>query len=212
MIRYMALLAAVAALPASGELNVTYTAKTMTVSGASAGGDVAVYGVVHRHYEAQETVHSEMSVVRADETGQAVVEVSEPSFRSIWLIVDLRSGSHIVSTPPGFTPNRLAIPSGAFEPNGRRLFFTRPSLEVFVVRRGAGAWHAHVADSDANDTDTRRGHVAFGVQSMRRVASGPPPPEHLTPGDVIMVVDTLFFQFWAGELTPGHLPGLNNAH
>lgn len=212
MSRLFVFFAVIAALPATAQLSVAYNQKSLAISGASPAADIAVYGVIHRHVERLEVIHPQSSIVHGDSTGRATVAVDDFSSTSIWLIVDLRSGDYLVSAPPGFIAHRLPIPTDALEPAGRSVSSIRSMLDVFVARRGVGAWHAHVTDSGASDRDARLGHVTFDIQPMTPVGATPPGPPHLIPGDIVMVVDVAWFQFWAGQLTPAHLPGVNDAH
>jgi hypothetical protein len=213
MKRLFALLAVSAmALPAAAQLTVSYQQKSLAIAGASPRGDVAVYGAMHGNSDGRETVRSQSSITAADASGNLTVDVSTPAFHSIWLVVDLRSGSYLISTPPGYVSRRQQPPTDGIDPAGRSLSHGRPIIDVFVARRGAGAWRAHSAAGSENNSDPRRGHSGVNVQSLRPVGSSPPAPPHLVPGDIVIAIDTTFFEYWAVELTPAHLPGVSNAH
>ncbi len=197
-----------ATLPAVAQLQVQYGAKSLTVSGASPRGDVAVLGVIQSNYRGLESIQKPESIERADAAGSVTVQVARPSFRSVWLVVDLRTGEFLVSSPPGYPLRQMAIPPGAIDRTGRSLANARPSVDVYVVRRGLGAWHSRAADVGVN-SNPRDARVGVSIDHLKPVGTTPAAPPVLTPGDIVMVFDAPFMEFWATKLTPSDLAGAN---
>jgi hypothetical protein len=195
-----------AALPATAQLQVQYGTKSLTVSGASPRGDVAVLGIIHSNYRGLESIQKPESIERADATGLVTVTVPRPSFRSVWLVVDLGTGEFVVSSPPGYQPRQMAVPQDAIERSGRSLPNTRPSVDIYIVRRGLGAWHGRAAEVgvSANPGDAR---MSVSIDQLKPVGATSQAPPVLTPGDIVMVFDAGFMEYWATKLTPSDLSG-----
>jgi len=193
-----------AALPAVAQLQVQYGAKSLTVSGASPRGDVAVLGVIQSNYRGLESIQKPASIERADAAGTVTIQVARPSFRSVWLVVDLRTGEFVVSSPPGYPLRQMAVPPEAIDRSGRSLLHARPTVDVYVVRRGLGAWHSRAADVGVQ-SDPGDGRVGVSVDHLKPVGATPAAPPVLTPGDIVMVFDAPFMEFWATRLTSSDL-------
>jgi hypothetical protein len=192
------------ALPAAAQLQVEYAAKSLTISGASARADVVVIGVIHTNSKGFESIQSPQSIERTDDSGRVTVEVARPSFRSVWLIVDLRSGEFLVSSPPGYAVRRMPVPADAIDRTGHSLLHSFPSADLFIVRRGQGAWHARASEGNQNPLDARRD---VSVDHFKPVGATPPAPPVLTPNDIVMVFNAPYMEFWATRLTPADLSG-----
>src|SRR5207244_5277195 len=114
------------ALPAAAQLEVTYGAKTITIQGAHPHARIAVCGAMNGHYDGREVVSTYQSLGHADAQGTLTVEVSKPSFRSVWLVVDITGGTSTISSPPGYTARRVDMPTDAFSSDGTRIAHGRP--------------------------------------------------------------------------------------
>jgi hypothetical protein len=192
------------ALPVAAQLQAQYAAKSLTISGASARSDVVVIGIIHTNSKGFESIQTPQSIEKTDADGAVTVEVSRPSFRSVWLIVDLRSGDYIVSSPPGYTVRRMPVPAGAIDRTGHSLLHSFPSADLFIVRKGQGAWHARASEGSQDPLDAR---LNASVDHFKPVGASPPAPPVLTPNDIVMVFNTAYMEFWATKLTPADLSG-----
>lgn len=197
-----------ATLPAVAQLQVHYGTKSLTISGASPHGDVAVLGIIHSNYRGFESIQQPQSIERTDATGVVTVTVDRPSFRSVWLIADLRTGDFIVSSPPGYSARQTPVPAEAIERSGRLLLHTFPSADIFVIRRGLGAWHSRATDAGSH-TDLQDARVAVTTDQLKPVGSTPAAPQVLVPGDIVMVFNAPYMEFWVTKLTPADLSGGN---
>jgi len=188
-----------------GQLAVTYVDHAITIGGAKPNSKIAIYGI-SQSKEVTELLTRDRAVVRADAGGNAVYAVRQPAFRSVWVIFDVTSGEYVVSSPAGYKVRRVSPPSGSLgEGDGIR----NPWLtaDVFVARKGAGAWSGRGADRQ------RSGAAVVAVQAMTSLdRDGPPPPQRLTVGDVVFAIDVTDMEFWAVQVTPADVKGGSDAH
>ncbi len=193
------------ALPTAAQLAVRYGAKSLVISGASARGDVVVIGIIHTNSKGFESIQTPQSIEHTDAEGSVTVAVARPSFRSVWLIVDLRSGDYIVSSPPGYAVRRMPVPADAIDRTGHSLLHSFPSADLFIVRKGQGAWHARASEGSTQDPRDARFNVS--VDHFKPVGATPPAPAVLVPNDIVMVFNAPYMEFWATKLAPADLSG-----
>jgi hypothetical protein len=193
------------AIPAAAQLHVQYLAKSLVVTGASARGDVAVFSVSHTNFHDVERLYKQESIERADANGAFTLIAVRPSFRSVWLLVDLRSGDFVISTPPGYDIHRTAVPADAIDRSGVSLLLSKSTVDVFIARKGQGAWHARAGEIGSDSPGS--GRVSARIDHLKPIGSTSPAPPVLTPGDIVMVFDAPYMQFWATKLTAADLQG-----
>jgi hypothetical protein len=193
-------------LPASAQLQIQYAPKALQVAGASARGDVAVIGIIRSSDRGKEVISEFETIERADSGGAAIVEVPHLSPESVWLVVDVRTGEHIVSSPAHYAARRVPVPPDAIDHFGRSILHTRPWGIVFVVRKGVGAWRAQGSDADTV-SDPRNGRLMMNQDRLKPIRGTPPAPQVLTPADIVMAFDVPFMEFWVAQLTAADLPG-----
>ena len=193
------------ALPALAQLQVQYGAKSLTISGASARADVVVIGIIHTNSKGLESIQKPQSIERTDAAGAVTVAVARPSFQSVWLIVDLRTGDFLVSSPPGYLLRRTPVPADAIDRTGHSLLHSFPSADLFIIRKGQGAWHARA--SEGSSQGPRDARLNVSVDHFKPVGATPPAPPVLVPNDIVMVFNAPYMQFWVTQLTPADLSG-----
>ncbi|HEV7426782.1 MAG TPA: hypothetical protein VGQ46_10475 [Thermoanaerobaculia bacterium] len=193
-------------LPAAAQLQLQYATKALHVTGASAAGDVAIIGVIRSNDRGKELISEVETVEHADAAGNVSVAVPRLSEESVWLLVDIRTGQHIVSSPAHYQARQVPVPADAIDHFGRALLHTRPWTIVFIVRKGVGAWRVEGSDVDVL-ADPRNARVTLNPDRVKPIHGTPPAPQLLTPGDIVMAFDVPFMQFWVAKLTPADLPG-----
>jgi hypothetical protein len=177
----------------------SFESQAVVVSGMTAGGEVAVFGV-SRGFNGFTGYFLRHDEVVADADGDGVVrvdlELPLEAVRSAWAAVDLASGEVGIGVPEGTELLVGALPRGAIGADGafvtapvRRwahLLWVRPGRE-----EGAGAWGAIVGDGGANDDDGAEDRSVRGrVESFTPIApGGSAPPAALADGDVVLVAD-----------------------
>jgi hypothetical protein len=193
-------------LRAAAQLQIQYSPKALQVAGASARGDVAVMGIIRSSDRGKEVISEFETIERVDSDGAAIVAVPRLSPESVWLVVDVRTGEHIVSSPAHYAARQMRVPPDAIDHSGRSILHTRPWGIVFVVRKGVGAWRAQGSDADTV-SDPRNGRLTINQARLKPIHGTPPAPQVLTPGDIVMAFDVPFMEFWVAKLTPDDLQG-----
>ncbi len=172
------------------------------------GGTVALFGA-HRRLEDYTTVAGGLQEILIDEDGDGSVtvglenaglEIGVP-LASVWVAVDLATGSWSVAWPDGFEPSTLAastlrlteaehaeVADATLEMPGRL-------LEVFVVRPGddAAIWHQTLANGGPMDRDPDPASMALPLDSLNPLtddsAEAAPSPSSLAPSDLVIRLD-----------------------
>lgn len=120
--------------------------------------------------------------------------------RSLWLVVDGKSGGYTVSAPVGFLLRLIEVNGDVVRPGVgsalRRILSERNHVDIFLVRPGSGMWTANVKDGNDEDHDMN-GTLIADLSVFRPLASSAPVPERIMPGDVLLIVDRNTFEFYA---------------
>jgi hypothetical protein len=160
----------------------------------------------HSHEFQRVRVDSDTAVDRADRRlwrrdagGCASVLPLGMADRGSW------SGDFIISSPPGYAVRRMPVPTDAIDRTGHSLLHSFPSADLFIVRKGQGAWHAHASEGSSQGPRDARPNVS--VDHFKPVGATPPAPPVLTPNDMVMVFNAPYMEFWATKLTPADLSG-----
>jgi hypothetical protein len=111
--------------------------------------------------------------------------------RSIWFAVDLETGAAAVASPEDYSPQEVELPGKAIPAALNRLDLDRQLVYVVLVRPGAGAWKLRVGDGGASDEDGQPdGTLRAALVRFEGIGPAPlPPPEHLSPRDLLLVID-----------------------
>jgi hypothetical protein len=193
-------------LPVAAQLQIQYATKALQITGGSARGDVSVIGVIRSSERGKEVISEFETIERADPSGAVTVAVPRLSQESVWLVVDVRTGDHIVSSPAHYAARQMPLPPDAIDRFGRSILHTRPWAIVFLVRKGVGAWRAQGSDAVAL-SDPRNARVTVNPDRLKPIHGSPPAPQVLTPGDIVMAFDVPFMEFWVAKLSPDDLQG-----
>lgn len=180
----------------------TFDERSVTVSGATAGGSVAVFGVSHG-FNGFTTYYLRNDELLVDEDGDGSVrmelELPLSSVRSVWAAVDMTSGELGLAAPERAEVLAGEMPSGAVSAEGDDV--TAPAQRwayALWVRpgrnagSGSGAWGAIVGDGGARDGDgLENREVRVSASSFAPIdrESEERPPERLESGDLVLVVD-----------------------
>jgi hypothetical protein len=194
-----------ATLPAAAQIRVQYAPRSLQITGASPLGDVAVFGVNHSYQRGREMVTSHQSVEHMDATGALTLSLSDLSFQSVWLLVDVNSGDYALFSPPGYQPRRVAVPPGSVDRLGHSALHIRPTAEMFVVRQRAGAWHVHAQEGTSAGLNDAR--LTVDAERLKPVGAAQAAPQQLRAGDIVMMFDAPSMEFWLTKLTAADLPG-----
>ena len=154
----------------------------------------AVWFSVAREVSRRSTNVVPRRVLATDDDGDGTVRLElgqEVPLRSIWFVVDLATGETGVATPEGFPLLEMDVPSRAIPAALNRLDLDRRLVYLLLVRPGVGAWHLRIGDGGASDDDGEPdGTLRAALDSLAPVQeSGPPPPEHFSPKDLLLIID-----------------------
>jgi hypothetical protein len=203
--RLMLLIILLVSLPAAAEPVLTFDDGAVVASQVTPGAQLAWFSIAWDRWQGTNRV-TRRDRIDVASGGEATfkVEGGIPD-NSIWVAIDLASGEYAIATPDG-SPVRLGeLPNGAFaKGNGNAadmLVAGRDFLEVLVARPGAGAWGDSVGHGGASDAG--RGADQFtraSVGSMRAIGQSGPPPKHVMPGDVVILIDPNAMECFATRL------------
>jgi hypothetical protein len=206
----LSIAALAAAVPArAGSLLLTFGDRSVTVSGATPGGNVVLFDI------AKEASGSVVPV--PTKTGQAIVlhdddhdgtvlferERTIPLL-AIWVAVDLASGQWVANGSPGFEPQTIALETLAKQDNAgqlRKLSALVPEMDVLLVRPGTGAWRIYAAKTSGLDENAHgERSLQIDVGQMIPLSASLPKPDALHQGDVIVLIEPQSMRFAVQEV------------
>jgi len=185
-----------AALPAGAQPTISFEETAVVTRGLTPGGSVVWFGVA-REYGSwpRRVVRRDFTATDTDRDGRDVIDLGRAIPRqSIWVVVDVATGTFACATPPGYPLREVTYEPGDLpaDPGGevRRLRRVRSFFEVLVVRPGLGGWGLSVGDGGANDSDGQNdGKIELALSSLRPLGARAETLPQLQPGDVVVLVD-----------------------
>jgi hypothetical protein len=191
------------------KITISFDSATLTATGISPGGNAVWFGVaIDRHWGDNRIIRRQAIVTASADGVATFVLPAAPPALSLWTIVDPTSGEYAAATPGKAAPAEIPFPMQAVlnGSQGKPAILASQSdlMAVLVARPGVGAWVLTVRRGEPLDV----GHGAdkltrVDISSMRPVGSSPAPPSELQHGDVIVVINPLEMNYFAG---PYHGP------
>jgi hypothetical protein len=137
-------------------------------------------------------------IVLTDDDGDGTVVWTldrEVSGRSIWLAVDMASGTPAVATPPGYEATRVALSDRHlkkdFGADVGQLAFDGDFVEFIVVRPGTGTWRAVVSRGGPADEGSDPERPTLSVEKLEvKAGAKEAAPKHLKQGDVVLMINS----------------------
>lgn len=183
------------------------------IEGGVPGATVVVFGISHRRSGIFPVTTRIDLLAVADAAGRAEVATRYPvEPMSVWFAVDLDSGALAVTVLPDL-PLEIEKPGRGLGNAASVLEDQRQFLHLLLVRPApqgaapsageseAGAWGALIGDGGGRDRDgVVNGRLELSFLDLEPLLDGPPAPERLAPGDVIVGVDSVTLQFYAQRL------------
>jgi hypothetical protein len=131
-------------------------------------------------------------IAASDKDGHVTFETTVQS-RSVWIVVDAKSGGYTVASPEGLLRD-INFPGNSARAgaNGvlHRIGIGRPQLAYVIIRPDTGMWGTIAFDGSPSDADRTRDYDAtVDIEKLAPLAKSGPPPDHLAPGDIIFAVD-----------------------
>jgi hypothetical protein len=147
--------------------------------------------------------------VVSDDDGDGVVTwviEKEIATRSIWLAVDLASGTPAVATPGGYDAKRIELTDvnlrKEFGSGVGQLAFGGDFVEFVVVRPSGGVWRAIASRGGPADEGADPERATISIEKLeRRAGTTESAPKHLRRGDVVLMLNSFRAEY--GVITIG---------
>lgn len=207
----------VAALLAHGgvvwaEPTVRFEPLAVVVSGLDPGATVLLLGAGRDHTGIRPEVLTPAEVA-TDGDGDGTIELSlgrRVPMRSVWLIVDLATGSFSSAAPEGSAAREVDAQTGEAASMqtlaGDVYRYPTGLLRLCVVRPCGGVWAATVGDGSIADADgASDGYVTVAVAAMAALSGGVAAPARLEPDDLVVAIDLDLLQYSLARV--GAAPG-----
>lgn len=188
-----------AALPgAAGSLNLAFGERSVTVSGATPGGDVVLYAVVKEPAGSapavpRKTTHA-LVLHDDDKDGSVTLQRQQPvPVMGVWVAVDVATGQWTAGGSPGF--EAVEIPKEDFAQRDaagqlRKLSALVPEVDAMVVRPRVGAWRIYAAKTSSVDEagrDERPLRIDVGV--LQPLSPSLQKLDTMQAGDVVVLIE-----------------------
>lgn len=182
---------AVRAADSPSGLTITFGDGQVIVAGVDDRAEIIVFGIaIGRHGHSAMLRREVRTATDDDGDGQVTFEIRDIPVRSVWVVVDAKSGSHTVATPSGEAPGILNLPDDVWRGNHAHVDVARSWAEVLVVRPGVGAWTLRSAAGGSNDFDAIADRkIRLRLDRMERLTGTDKGPSHALPKDLIVLVD-----------------------
>ena len=191
-----------AGAPANAPLAISFSVAGVNVTGATPNAPILIFSVANEPTGYSNILTRTESIVTTDASGTAQVSVA-PHLprRSIWFAVNARSGEFAVAAPPGFPLlQTFPVPSVLTRDKDTDLIALDTDFaDMVVLRPGAGAWVDSLAKGGSKDNNKTSGLLHAQPRTFRSIDKASPPPEHVTPADVVIVVDPHTLRYYIGR-------------
>ena len=177
-------------------------AQSIDVSGATANGDVLIFGSsITRESFTPKFAHIS-GVVTASISGDVTFTPPRAiATSSIWVAVDMETGAWALAIPPGSPALAIPIPPNLLKRGGNakveQLQLPFEFSDAALIRPGKGAWKVVAVDNGRRDTDGRaNGSVSVALESFTELRPDKKPPHELTKNDVLIVIEPQTLEYF----------------
>jgi len=193
----------------AASLLLTFGEHSVTVSGSTPGGEVALFAVAKEASNSAVPVPTKTghAVVLhdVDHDGTVIFERERPvPLLAIWVAVDLASGQWVVSGSPGFEPQTIPPESLAKRDGAgqlRKLSALVPEMDVLLVRPGTGSWRIYAAKTSGLDENAHGDQpLQIDVSNMIPLSGTSSKLDSILPGDVIAMIEPVSMRFAVREV------------
>jgi len=188
-------------------LAVQLSTREVRVSNVSSGGEVVLFAasLINGRYGVHQRTGAKAFT---DSDGDGVVTYVDArgiSDRSVWIAVDVETGSYAIATPLGFALQRLPFPTTLLKKDAEGILglFDHDMLraEMLIVRPRVGAWRLAAHEGENGDSDKlHNGKLSLAAADARPVAGPTTPPSRLKRRDVIAVLNPGTLEVYVGEV------------
>lgn len=176
-------------------ITISFDPTGVIATGITTGGQAAWFSVAIESAPFVNRIVRREEVMTDTGAGQVRLELNEAvPLRSIWVAVDLTSGTYAIATPANFALRQFSPSSNAFKADatGNLNHFTWPGhlLEIWVARPGSGVWGVEVPDGGSGDEDgPANGTITIDLQHLHPVGPSAAAPAAFAKGDVFVVIN-----------------------
>lgn len=177
-------------------------AQSIEVSGATANGDVLVFGSsITRESFTPNFAHLSGVMTASASGGVTFTPPRAIATASIWVAVDLETGAWALATPSGSPALAIPIPANLLKRGGNakveQLQLPFEFSDAALVRPGKGAWKVVAVDNGRKDTDGRaNGSVSVALESFAELQQDKKPPHELTKNDILIVIEPRTLEYF----------------
>ena len=178
----------------------------VTVTGATAGGKVAFFGVGRFVKQYRVSVRRFDKIVADDDKdGTVVLDIGEKlPWKTIFAAVDVNTGRYGLTTTADFPLMPIPFKKEIMVANKGQLdhlLIEHRFCEMALVRPGVGMWGQVLADGNKFDEDEHSdGKVTVNVARSIGVEGNVPAPSKFDKGDVLVLIDPNRMQVYAVEV------------
>jgi hypothetical protein len=198
-------LAGAAAHAQTGAIALVVAPDSVTIQNVPPGGSVVLFTIARTTVNRRIHLENWGKVLR-DDDGDGMVrfdpERNRVPPRSVWVAVDMASGSHAVGAHPGFplyhqplAPESLRRQPGL--PDVAALELELPRLMLLLVRPGKGAWILFGIEGGPGDGDASANRkLSMLFEQADSISGKEKAPQHLLAGDFIAAIDPGHLDVW----------------
>lgn len=199
----------IAAIPgrSASPLSIVLGKSDVTISNATSGGTVVLLSC-SRSSRKGVLITRRVANALQDDDRDGIVHFAPQTpieLRSVWIAVDVDSGTVATAAPADFPLNVVAVRSDQLrkDAEGELASFEaeRSHLTMLLVRPKSGAWIVDGTEGARNDRDgTSNGRLELSFADARAVYGKENAPKHLKNGDVVAAVDLGRFDVFITEV------------
>ncbi len=186
------------ACPVLAAPSITQVPKGLSAQGITPGGRAIWWSVAYEHPDSFVTVVQRLEEKVDDDLDGTVAfgYDGELPDTSLWLVVDVATGTYGTFAPVDFGVTETALPPEAAQSTAGRgpvdefLEAAHPLIDVLLVRPGQGAWELRAGDgADADQDGGIEGEIRFAIDGMSPVGATAAPPARYADGDRLLSID-----------------------
>jgi hypothetical protein len=187
-------------------LAVTFGEQSITFSGVTPGGKLAVFGVARELLNTSPAIPAIVvrAEILADADRDGVVRFDLPirvPRLGMWAATDLENGAHMAFPTPGYSPRLITVGSELLRnDNGgqlRKLEWPFSEIDVVVMRPREGAWRFYASKASGADENRDNGNrlLRVDLRSMTAIGQSPEGPHNFRNGDIVAIFDRSEMQY-----------------
>ncbi len=174
------------------------------ITGCTPGGDVILVSSAKRVRDGMNASETTPQLIKADATGRVVVDGSVP-LRSVWLAVDMESGSYDTGARTGFPLAVAPVKASLFRKDAANEIAEIDAEHVrtylLLVRPGKGAWSLRLREGSPKDRDGAKGRARIAFEDTIPIGTGKDAaPKNLKNGDIVAMIDLGYLTLYIGTV------------